>query len=97
MTYLILGTQRLRNFGVILNFAERIITIDHHDDLMRPLDAFSSLSTRKHVLRRENHNTHHSTMFPGAPPAPVTVQEATDRTMGILDAGYEKADLPKVI
>ena len=92
-----LGTQTLRNFGVILNFAESIITIDPRDALMRPLDAFSSLSTRKYVLRRENHNTHHSTMFPGAPPDPVAVQEATGRTMGILDASYEKADLPKVI
>jgi len=64
---------------------------------MRTLDAFSSLSTRRHVLTRENYNTHHSTMFPGAPPDPVAVQEATDRTMGILDAKYEKADLPKVI
>ena len=37
-------------------------------------------------------------MFPGALPDPVAVvQEATDRTMGILDASYEKADLPKVI
>ena len=35
--------------------------------------------------------------FPKAAPDPVSVREETDRTMGILDATYEKADLPKVI
>ena len=94
---MILGVQMLRIFGVILKFAECTIIIDHHEILMRPLYAFSSLSTRRHVLKKETHNTHHSTMFPGAPLDPVAIAEATDRTMGILDASYEKADLPKVI
>ena len=43
---MILGVDTLRNFGVILNFAESTITIDHHEVIMRPLDAFNSL---KHV------------------------------------------------
>ena len=41
-----LGVDTLRGFGVILNFAEDIITIDHHEEIIRPLDAFNSL---KHV------------------------------------------------
>ena len=64
---MILGIETLRNFGVILNFAECSITIDHHEILMRPLDAFSSLSTHRQILKRETHNIHHSTKFPGAP------------------------------
>ena len=36
-------------------------------------------------------------MLPGAPPDPAVIAEATDRTMEILDANYEKADLPKII
>ena len=94
---MILGVISLRNFRVILNFAECTITIDHHEILMRPLDAFSSLSTRRHVLKTESHDTDHSSKFLGAPPDPVANAEATDKTMGILDASYEKAGLPKVI
>jgi len=93
----ILGVDTLRKFGVILNFAESTITIDHHEITMRPLDAFSSVETRRHVLKRENRITHQVTSFPKAQPDPVVVAEATDRTLGILDAKYEKADLPKVI
>ena len=94
---MILGVDTLRKFGVILNFAESTITIDHHEITMRPLDAFSSVETRRHVLKRENRITHQVTSFPKAQPDPVVVAEATDRTLGILDAKYEKADLPKVI
>ena len=43
---MILGVDTLRKFGVILNFAEEIITIDHHEVIMRTLDSFNSL---KHV------------------------------------------------
>ena len=32
-----------------------------------------------------------------APHDPVAVRQETDRALGILDATYEKADLPKVI
>ena len=85
--------ETLRNFGVILNFAESTITIDHHEVLMRPLGAFSSIVTHIHVPKRGNYNTHQVTSFPGAPPHPVTVTEATDRTMGILDASYEQVQL----
>ena len=35
--------------------------------------------------------------FPKAPPDPVSVREETDRTMRILDATYEKSDLPTAI
>ena len=94
---MILWAQTLRNFGVILNFAEFTITIDHHEILMRRLDAFSSVNTRKHVLKRKTHNTQHSTKFSDAPPDLVAIEEATDRAMRILDANYEKTDLPKVL
>ena len=43
---MILGVDTLRKNGVILNFAEVIITIDHHEVIMRPLYAVNSL---KHV------------------------------------------------
>ena len=48
---MILGVDTLRNFGVILNFAEITITIDHHEVIMRPLDAFTCVKTRSYVLK----------------------------------------------
>ena len=94
---MILGVETLRHFWVILNFLESTITIDQYEVTMRPLDAFSSVRTRSHVLRREICNTHQGAFFPGAPLDPALVAEATDRTMGILDATYDKSDLSKVI
>ena len=94
---MILGVDIMREFGAILNFAESTITIDHHEVIMRPLDAFNSLKTRRRVLQKESRNTQQGTFFPGIPAKPALVAEATDRTMGILDATYEKADLPKAI
>ena len=67
---------------------------------MRPLGDFSNVRVQRHALNkevREVRNTQQGTFFPGAPPDPAAVAEATDRTMGILDDSYEKADLLKVI
>jgi len=94
---MILEVDTLREFGVILNFAESTITIDHHEVIMRPLDAFNCVKTRRHVLKRELRNTQQGTFSPGAPADPVSDAEATDRTMEIIDTTYKKADLPKVI
>ena len=94
---MILGVNTLREFEVILNFAESTITVDHHEVIMRPLDAFNNVGPRRHILKRELRDTLQGTFFPGAPADPVSVAEATDRTMGTLDATYEKTDLPKVI
>ena len=94
---MILGVQTLRNFGVMLKFAECTITIDHREILIRPLDAFSNVSIRRYILKRGNYDTHRNTIFPGAPLAPVSVAEATYRTMGIIEESYGNADLPKVI
>ena len=94
---MILEVETLRKFRAILNFAESTITIDHHEVTMRPLDAFSRVKTRKHVLKREVQNTQQGPVFPGAPPDSVSVAEATDRAIGILDASYETADLSKVV
>ena len=85
---IILGVDTLREFGVMLNFVEEIITVDHHEVLMRSLDAFNNLGTRRRVLQKKLRNARKGTFFPGVPADPVSVAEATDRTMGILDATY---------
>ena len=78
---MIFGVNTLREFGVILNFAESIITIDHPETIMRSLDAFNSVNTRRRVLQRELRNTQKGTFFSGAPADPVSVDEATDKAM----------------
>ena len=81
---------------MILNFAETTITIDHHEVMARPLDDSANVRTRSHVLKREVRNTQQGTFFPRAPADPASAAGATEKTMGILDATYEKTDLPKV-
>ena len=60
---MILGVETLRNFEVILTFAESTITIDHHEVIMRPLNAFSNVRTRSHILKRDIGNTQQTTYF----------------------------------
>ena len=95
---MIIGVETLTKFGVILDFSSKTLTIDHHTITMRPLDAFSSVKTLNHVAKREIILTNDPHLqFPKAPPDPLAVRQETERTMGILDATYEKADLSQVI
>ena len=100
---LILGVETLVKFGVILDFKRKVLTIDHHELTMRPLGAFSNIKKLYRIakgsddLLRISPNITPKSQFPKAPPDPIKVRNATDRVEGILDATYEKADLPNVI
>ena len=50
---MILGVDTLREFGVILNFADSTITIDHHEVITRPLNACNNVGTRRHILKQQ--------------------------------------------
>ena len=56
---MILGMDTLRNFGVILNFVESTITIDHHEVIMRQLDDFTCIKTRSRICTKKG-----STKYP---------------------------------
>jgi hypothetical protein len=79
---LILGTVSMKEFGIILNFRDKMITIDETILPMRDINKLQGASVLK-VLR---HN--HSLAMESQ-----RTQDATNRAMQILDANYKKADL----
>jgi hypothetical protein len=83
---LILGTETMKELGIILNFRDKMITID---EIILPMRNINNLqgSSILHALR---HN--HSLAM-----EPQSTQEATQHAMQILDAKYSKADLQSVV
>ena len=80
---LILGTETLAKLGVILNFKDNTISID---DTSLPWRKVASLQHPEHLLALYQDTFE-----------PVATADETKRTMKILDAKYEKADLPKIV
>ncbi len=83
---LILGTVSMKEFGVILNFRDKMITID---EIVLPMRNINSLqgSSMLQALR----HIHSLAM------EPQSTQDATERATWILDAKYSKADLQSVV
>ena len=79
---LILGVKSLANIGAILDFAESTITIDHVKLPMRAKGHYNIKSIRTQFRDLLE---------------PSSMREATNRAIEILDAKYEKADLPTII
>jgi hypothetical protein len=83
---LILGTVSMKEFGIILNFRDEMITIDETILPMRDINKLQG-SSMLHALWRN----HSLTM------EPKSTQDATERATQILDAKYSKADLQSVV
>ncbi len=83
---LILGTETMKEFGIILNFRDKMITIDKIILLMRNINNLQGSS----ILRALRHN--HSLAM-----EPQSTQDATKCATQILDANYRKADLHSVV
>ncbi len=83
---LILDTVTMKEFGIILNFRDKMITID---EIILPMRNINNLQGPSilHVLK---HN--HSLAM-----EPQSTQDATQHAMRILDAKYSKADLQSVV
>ncbi len=79
---LILGTVSMKEFGIILNFKDKMITIDETILPMRDINKLQGSS----MLRALQHN--HSLAI-----ELQSTQDATECATGILDAKYNKADL----
>ena len=73
-----------------LDFGVKTITLDQITIAMQPLEAFKK-------KRKGSWNFSQKTNFPGPPLEPISTRKATKRTIEILDAEYEKADLPKIV
>ena len=85
---LILGTNTLKELGIILNIWAKEIDID---EIILPMRDINKLSTRSKIewaWMANNSVTNHE---------PKTTLEAMKRVVKILDAKYEKADLNAVV
>ena len=82
---LIIGTETMQKLDCILDFKNKVIEIDHIQLPMRKLSALNNPNKRLEIY----YNSFYV--------EPDVTKEATERTVRILDAKYEKADLPEVI
>ncbi len=83
---LILGTVSMKEFSIILNFRDKMISIDEIILPMRNINNLQGFS----MLRALRHN--HSLAM-----EPQSTQDITKCTTRILDAKYSKADLQSVV
>ncbi len=83
---LILGTETMKELGIILNFRDKMITID---EIVLPMRNINNLQGSS-ILRALRHN-HRLAM------EPQSTQDITQCTMQILDAKYSKANLQSVV
>ncbi len=83
---LILGTGTMKEFGLILNFRDKMITID---EIILPMRNINNLQGSS-ILQALRHN--HSLAM-----EPQSTQDATKCVTWILDPKYIKADLQSVV
>jgi hypothetical protein len=84
---LIIGKQTMHNLGVKLDFQEKIITID---EILLPMRNIVKLQLKPRITRALRENTCFAQ-------EPISTHSATKCMVKILDAKYEKADLPAII
>jgi hypothetical protein len=83
---LILGTETMKEFGIILNFRDKMIAIDK---IILPMRNINNLQDSS-ILQALRHN--HSLAM-----ELQNTQDATQHAMRILDAKYSKANLQSVV
>ncbi len=83
---LILGVKTMEKYGIILDFKDKMITVDEVKLPMRNINYLQGSST----LRALKFN--HSLAM-----TPQSTQDATKRVTMILDAKYQKADLQSIV
>jgi hypothetical protein len=84
---LIIGKQTMHNLGVVLYFQEKTIQIDK---ILLPMRNIANLQLKPRIIRALRENTCFAQ-------EPISTRSATKRVVEILDAKYEKADLPAII
>ncbi len=83
---LILGVKTMKKYGIILDFKDKMITIDEVKLPMQNINYPQGSSTLR-ALR-----LNHSLVM-----EPQSTQDATKRVTQILDAKYQKADLQSIV
>ncbi len=84
---LIIGKQTMHDLGIKLDFQEKTITID---EILLPTRNIVNLQLKPRITRALRENTCFAQ-------EPISTCSATKLMVKILDAKYEKADLPAII
>jgi hypothetical protein len=84
---LIIGKQTIHNLGAVLDFKEKTITID---SILLPMRNIVNLQLKSSITRVLQQGT-------CLAQEPVSTRNATKRVIEILDAKYDKADLPAIL
>jgi hypothetical protein len=84
---LIIGKQTLHDIGTVLDFKEKNITID---EILLPMRNIKNLQLKPSISRALKQNS-------CLAQKPVSTCNATKRIVEILDAKYDKADLPSIV
>ncbi len=84
---LIIGKQTMHNLGVKLDFQEKTITTDK---ILLPMRNIVNLQLKSRITKALRENTCFAQ-------EPISTRNTTKRVVEILDAKYEKADLPAII
>jgi hypothetical protein len=84
---LIIGKQTLHDIGAVLDFKEKTITID---DILLPMRNINNLQLKSSILRVFKLNANYAQ-------EPESTRNATKQVIEILDAKYDKADLPSIV
>jgi hypothetical protein len=83
---LILGVKTMKKYGIILDFKDKMMTVDEFKLPMQNINYLQGSSTL-HALR-----LNHSLSM-----EPQSTQDASKRVTRILDAKYQKADLQSIV
>jgi hypothetical protein len=83
---LILGVKTMKKYGIILDFKDKMITVDEVKSPMRNINYLQGSSTLRAL------KLNHSLAM-----EPQSTQDATKRVTRILDAKYKKADLQAIV
>jgi hypothetical protein len=84
---LIIGTQTMKELGIVLDFKHKMITIDEIELPMTSIDKLPTSRRKALALNNSLANCRE----------PASTEEATNRVVRILDANYKKADLQAVV
>jgi hypothetical protein len=84
---LIIGKQSLHDIGAVLDFKERTIAID---DILLLIRNINNLQLKSSISRALKLNSSYAQ-------EPESTRNATKRVVEILDAKYDKADLPSIV
>ena len=85
---LILGTKTMNELGIVLNFKQNTITID---EIELPMTSITNMPASKIKKALTLNNSLAKVQ------EPKSTEEATSRVVRILDANYQKANLPEIV